>query len=201
MKGLQTEGRKSPVQDRWYLELEEGLGREQTPPHRTLRYDPDLEANEGWKGECEQGHYGKGGTVQAKLSNSGRTPPCSLMTLPAPPWSSRWSPKGPRRPHQPLSTQPWLSIPAGPVLSVSRSLLEKWRRQSCPINRSVRTFTAHAQRASRRALRYRSAPLNLLLPFSPSYLRARSKDSLTSFNFIYPATTLTPRNWCFTDKY
>lgn len=76
-----------------------------------------------------------------------------------------------------LSTQPWLPIPAGPALSVSRSLLEKWRRESCPINRSVRTFIAHAQRASRRALRYRSAPLNLLLPFSPSYLGARPKDS------------------------
>ena len=99
-----------------------------------------------------------------------------------------------------LSRQPWLPIPAGPALSVSRSLLEKWRRESCPINRSVRTFIAHAQRASRRALRYRSAPLNLLLPFSPSYLRARSKDSLTYFNFIYSARTLTPSNWCFMDK-
>lgn len=30
--------------------------RTQTPPHRTLRYDPDLEANEVWKGEWEQVH-------------------------------------------------------------------------------------------------------------------------------------------------
>jgi hypothetical protein len=38
------------------------------------------------------------------------------------------------------------------------------------------------------------------LPFSPSYLLARSRRSLTSSDFISYATTLNPRGCCFTDQ-
>lgn len=68
--------------------------------------------------------------------------------------------KDPSGPHQPLSMHPRPPVPASPALSISRFLPEKWRREFCPIDRSERTFTAHAQRAKRRALRYRSAPLS-----------------------------------------
>ncbi|TEA32708.1 hypothetical protein DBR06_SOUSAS4210008 [Sousa chinensis] len=108
--------------------------RTQTPPHRTLRYDPELEASEEWRVK--------------------------------------------ERPLRKRSDK-------------------KWRRESCPIDRSGRTFTAHAQRASRRALRYRLTPL---APALLAILRARSRDSFTSSDFISDAATLTPRDCCLTDK-
>eukprot|EP00069_Balaena_mysticetus_P007555 bmy_00245T0 len=108
--------------------------RTQTPPHRTLRYDPELEASEGWS-EREREAF--------------------------------------------------------------EEEEEKWRRESCPIDRSGLTFTAHAQRASRRALRYRLTPL---APALLAILQGRSRDSFTSSDFLSDATTLTPRHCCLTDK-
>lgn len=55
---------------------------------------------------------------------------------------------------------PRAPVPSSPALLISRSLPEKWRREFGPIDRSERTFPAHAQKAKRRALRYRSASLS-----------------------------------------
>ena len=70
-----------------------------------------------------------------------------------------WSRKDASGPHQPLAMHPRSPVPASPARSISCFLPEKWKREFCPIDRSERTFTAHAQRAKSRALRYRSVPL------------------------------------------
>lgn len=62
-------------------------------------------------------------------------------------------------------TVPPTPNPVPPIrVSVSRSLLEKWRRESCPIDRSECALTAHARRARSRA------PSNLLLTSQPALL-------------------------------
>lgn len=97
------------------------------------------------------------------------------------------------------SRSPRIPGPQYPFVRFSHSpaLLEKWRRESGPIDHSGRTATAHEQRAPRRALRYRSAPTHS--PVSPYYLLALLKGSFTSFDFISYETTLTSRSFYLTD--
>lgn len=81
--------------------------------------------------------------MQAEPSNSGRTPPRSLMTLPAPPWSSRWFPKGPSRPHQhsprnPDSPYPLVPLSPSPALSWKNGGANP-ARSIAPCARSLRT--------------------------------------------------------------
>lgn len=55
-EGATARGQKEPSAGQVVPGAGRTRARTQTPSHRTLRYDPDLEANEAWKGECEQGH-------------------------------------------------------------------------------------------------------------------------------------------------
>lgn len=73
----------------------------------------------------------------------------------------RLQPTAPTR----FPTAPPTPNPVPPIrVSVSRSLLQKWRRESCPIDRSECALTAHARRARSRA------PSNLLLTRQPVLL-------------------------------
>lgn len=92
-------------------------------------------------------------------------------------------------------TSPFPYAPSTPYplirVSVSRSLLEKWRRESCPIDCSESTLSAHVQRTCSRAP---SNPDSLVsLPFSPSYSLARSRRSFTFSELITSATALNPK--------
>lgn len=123
--------------------------------------------------------------MQAQPGNAGRLPPRSLSTLPASPRSLPGSPRDPSRQHQPLSTYPGPPYPLSPVLTVSCRLLEKWRRESCPIDHSERTFTTHARREPHRAPRYRSAHL-FLSDSPPSYLLAPLRGLSVHLLRVYP---------------
>lgn len=90
--------------------------------------------------------------VQAGPANSrtrtwGEWPPATLSASPGPsrdPLQTLANHTSPL-PYAPLTPYPQIRV------SVSRSLLEKWRRESCPIDRSECTPSAHVQRACSRA--------------------------------------------------
>lgn len=89
-------------------------------------------------------------------------------------------------------------VPASPALWVSGSLLEKWRRESCPIDHSERTFTAHAQRAPRRALCYRL--VHSLAGLAILLTGGRVRGFHSPLPTLSYAITQTPRSFYLPDK-
>ena len=136
-----------------------GPGREHRRPLTRLRHRPATEAHQGWRGGGSEALEEEEGVCRPSPATQGACHPAHYRAFP-PRSSFRGSREDPSGPHQPLSMHPSPPVPASPALSVSRSLPEKWRHEICPIDRSERTFTAHAHRVRRRALRYRSAPLS-----------------------------------------